>query len=153
MESPPIRILLVEDNPGDARLVQETLAEVSHPRFQITHVERLSQARRVLGRETFDLVLLDLFLPDKPRLGTLIEIHDQASKVPIVVLTGADDEMLAIWSLEEGAQDYLVKGRMDSDSLVRCIRYAIERHRRQATRLESAPARFTMTEPEERSER
>ena len=138
----PIRVLLVEDNPGDARLVRETLADVKSPPFELTHVERLSQARQRLAEERFDIVLLDLVLPDKPRMGSLIEIHDQASRVPIVVLTGLDDETMASWTLEEGAQDYLIKGQTDKDSLVRCIRHAIQRHRTQSGRVRTAPAHF-----------
>jgi DNA-binding response OmpR family regulator len=142
MKEQPIRVLLVEDNPGDARLVQETLAEVDSPEFELTHVERLSQARQRLSEERFDVVLLDLVLPDKPRMGSLIEIHDQASRVPIVVLTGLDDETMASWTLEEGAQDYLIKGQTDKESLVRCIRHAIQRHRTQSGRVRTAPAHF-----------
>lgn len=142
MKERPIKVLLVEDNPGDARLVQETLAEVDSPEFELTHVERLSQARQRLAEEQFDVVLLDLVLPDKPRMGSLIEIHDQASRVPIVVLTGLDDETMASWTLEEGAQDYLIKGQTDKDSLVRCIRHAIQRHRTQSGRVRTAPAHF-----------
>ena len=142
MKERPIRVLLVEDNPGDARLVRETLAEVDTPEFELTHVERLSQARQRLSEEQFDVVLLDLVLPDKPRMGSLIEIHDQASRVPIVVLTGLDDETMASWTLEEGAQDYLIKGQTDKDSLVRCIRHAIQRHRTQSGRVRTAPAHF-----------
>jgi two-component system, cell cycle sensor histidine kinase and response regulator CckA len=142
MKEQPIRVLLVEDNPGDARLVQETLAEVDTPEFELTHVERLSQARQRLSEERFDVVLLDLVLPDRPRMGSLIEIHDQASRVPIVVLTGLDDETMASWTLEEGAQDYLIKGQTDKESLVRCIRHAIQRHRTQSGRVRTAPAHF-----------
>jgi DNA-binding response OmpR family regulator len=142
MKERPIKVLLVEDNPGDARLVQETLAEVNEPEFDLVHVERLSQARQRLAEELFDVVLLDLVLPDKPRMGSLIEIHDQASRVPIVVLTGLDDETMASWTLEEGAQDYLIKGQTDKDSLVRCIRHAIQRHRTQSGRVRTAPAHF-----------
>jgi DNA-binding response OmpR family regulator len=142
MSDEEIKVLLVEDNPGDARLVRETLADVEEPRFELTHVERLSQARQRLAEEEYDVILLDLVLPDKPRMGSLIEIHDQASRVPIVVLTGLDDETMASWTLEEGAQDYLIKGQTDRESLVRCIRHAIQRHRTQAGRFRSAPARF-----------
>ncbi len=143
MEESRIKVLLVEDNPGDARLVQESLAESETPQFELTHVERLSEARKRLASEQFDVVLLDLMLPDKPRMGSLIEIHDQAKRVPIVVLTGMDDELMADWTLEEGAQDYLVKGKVDSDSLVRCIRRAIQRHRTQSAHFRRAPARFS----------
>jgi DNA-binding response OmpR family regulator len=142
MKERPIKVLLVEDNPGDARLVQETLSEVDSPEFELVHVERLSQARQRLTEERFDVVLLDLVLPDKPRMGSLIEIHDQASRVPIIVLTGLDDETMASWTLEEGAQDYLIKGQTDRESLVRCIRHAIQRHRTQSGRVRTAPAHF-----------
>ena len=77
------------------------------------------------------MILLDLVLPDKPRMGSLIEIHDQASRVPIVVLTGMDDETMEGWAFEEGAQDYMIKGSVDGEALVRCIRHAIKRHKTQ----------------------
>ncbi len=142
MEDTLIKILLVEDNPGDARLVKETLADAAEPQFDLTHVERLNEARKRLAQEQFDVVLLDLMLPDKPRMGSLIEIYDQARRVPIVVLTGMDDDMMESWTIEEGAQDYLVKGQVDRDSLVRCIRHAIQRHRMQQEHYRRAPARF-----------
>src|SRR5439155_24423138 len=112
------------DNAGDARLVRETLAEIDSPQVELTHVERVSEARQRLTEEQFDVVLLDLVLPDKPCMGSLIEMHEQASRVPIVVLTGMDDETMASWTLEEGAQDYLIKGQTDGESLGRCIRHA-----------------------------
>ena len=137
-----IRVLLVEDNPGDARLVEEALNSVDSEQFQLTHVERLSEARKLLAQDPFDVILLDLVLPDKPRMGSLIEIHDQASRVPIVVLTGMDDETMEGWAFEEGAQDYLIKGSFDGEALVRCIRHAIKRHKTQAEEFRTAPARF-----------
>lgn len=143
MNDQTINVLLVEDNPADARLVYEALRVTSSPRFQVTHVECLSAARECLTDGEFDVVLLDLVLPDKPLLGNLIEIHDQASRVPIVVLTGMDDETMAAWSLEEGAQDYLVKGQVDGRALVRCIRYAIDRHKTtRGSRYRPPAARF-----------
>ena len=141
MNEPQIKVLLVEDNPGDARLVAEALREVG-ARFELTHVERLSDARKCLAQEEFDVVLLDLVLPDKPRMGSLIEIHEQASKVPIVVLTGMDDDLMEGWAFEEGAQEYLVKSKMDGESLVRCIRHAIQRYRTRPDQVRAAPARF-----------
>src|SRR3989442_2507706 len=80
-------------------------------------------------------------------MGSMIEIRDQASRVPIVVLTGMDDETMASWTLEEGAQDYLIKGQTDRESLVRCIRHAIQRHRTQSGKLRTAPARFAYRSP------
>ena len=135
VEDEVVKILLVEDNPGDARLIRERLLEVPSFQHHVTHVGRLSEARRQLANARFDVALLDLVLPDKPRMGSLIEIYDQSARLPIVVLTGLDDETLAMWTLEEGAQDYLVKDQIDGQSLVRCIRHAMKRHTTQRERL------------------
>jgi DNA-binding response OmpR family regulator len=129
MNDSPLKVLLVEDNPGDARLVRETLAESSSPRFQLTHVEALNEARRCLESEQFDAVLLDLMLEDSPRLGTLMEIHAQATSTPVVVLTGLEDDVVGLWALSEGAEDYLVKGKLDGGALASAICGAVERHR------------------------
>jgi len=138
MTEATVKVLLVEDNPGDARLVSEALSEVSKPKFEITHVETLNEGlRRIDGRE-FDVVLLDLLLEDTPRLGTLMEIYDQASNIPIIVLTGLEDPTVGLWAINEGAQDYLVKGKVDWDSLTRSILYAIERYDTQRGRLSHA---------------
>ena len=135
VEDEIVKILLVEDNPGDARLIREKLLEVPSFQHHVTHVGRLSEARRQLIIDRFDVALLDLVLPDKPRMGSLIEIHDQAARLPIIVLTGLDDETLVMWTLEEGAQDYLVKDQIDGQSLVRSIRHAMKRHATQRERL------------------
>jgi two-component system cell cycle sensor histidine kinase/response regulator CckA len=124
-----IRVLLVEDNPGDARLLAELLSETDAGHLKLEHVERLSTALDRLPEGHFDLLLLDLSLPDEQGLNTLVRAHACAPKVPIVVLTGLDDEALAIKAVRAGAQDYLVKGRVDGDLLVRSIRYATERGR------------------------
>ena len=129
MESKPIRVLLVEDNLGDADLLQETLAEGASAQFELTGVSRLGEALQRLFEEHFDVVLLDLGLPDSQGLDTFVRTHAAAPDVPIVVLTGLDDEMLAVKAVQAGAQDYLVKGQVDSNLLVRSLRYAIERHR------------------------
>ncbi len=128
MNESPIEVLLVEDNPGDARLVKESLAEVGSSEFHLTHVERLEDALRRLERRHFDVVLLDLLLQDSQRLGTLMEIHDQAPRVPIVVFTGLEDEVVGLWALSEGAEDYVIKGKVSGDSLAWTLRDAIERH-------------------------
>jgi two-component system cell cycle sensor histidine kinase/response regulator CckA len=124
-----IRVLLVEDNPGDARLFTELVRDTGAGQWNLVHVDRLSAALERLRHETFDVMLLDLSLPDADGLDTLIRAHTEAPKVPIVVLTGHDDEALAVRAVRAGAQDYLVKGRMDGDLLVRSIRYASERGR------------------------
>jgi PAS domain S-box-containing protein len=122
-----IQILLVEDNPGDARLLREMLARAAPGQFQVTLVERLSVALQRLGQEPFDLVLLDLSLPDSQGFETFLQVRDQEAALPIIVLSGLDDEALAVRAVREGAQDYLVKGQVDGNLLARAMRYAIER--------------------------
>jgi PAS domain S-box-containing protein len=124
-----IRVLLVEDNPGDARLFTELVRDTGAGQWKLVQVDRLSAALDRLSREPFDVMLLDLSLPDADGLDTLIRAHTEAPKIPIVVLTGHDDEALAVRAVRAGAQDYLVKGRLDGDLLVRSIRYASERGR------------------------
>lgn len=119
-----VRALLVEDNPGDARLLREILP----PGFELHHVNRLDAAMAAV-REAFDVVLLDLTLPDSTGLETFHRLHALAPEVPVLVLTGLDDEEGAVRAVREGAQDWLVKGRFDGELLARAIRYAIERNR------------------------
>src|ERR671921_2624632 len=124
-----IRVLLVEDNPGDARLLREVVREAEGAHIQLTHVDTLAKALAKLDADEFDVVMLDLSLPDADGLETLVRTHAQAPSVPIVVLTGLDDEKLAIKAVREGAQDYLVKGQVTGQLLVRAMRYATERKR------------------------
>lgn len=128
MNPRPIQVLLVEDNPGDARLVREALADASSRRFDLTHVERLEDAVRRLEKDRYDVVLLDLLLEDSHRLGTLMEIHLQAPKIPIVVFTGLEDDVVGLWALSEGAEDYVVKGKAAGETLAATLCDAIERH-------------------------
>lgn len=129
MANDPIKVLLIEDNLGDARLLREILVEVKSIRFDLVHVDRLEQSIFQLQHDTFDVILLDLSLPDSQGLETLSHIKDEGAAIPIVVLTGLDDEILAIKAVQSGAQDYLIKGRVTGDMLARAIRYAIERKR------------------------
>ncbi|PLZ05131.1 hybrid sensor histidine kinase/response regulator [Fischerella thermalis] len=129
MPEQPIKVLLVEDNPGDVRLLQEFLWDVTTAQFELMPVERLDRTLKLLNQESFDVILLDLSLPDSQGLETFITLHRQAPAIPIIVLTGLDDENLALRAMQEGAQDYLVKGQVSGDLLVRCMRYAIERQR------------------------
>lgn len=124
-----IKVLLVEDNPGDVFLLQEFLKEVTTVVVDLMPVERLSEALNYLANEIFDVILLDLSLPDSRGLETFVIAHHQAKATPIIVLTGLNDETLAIRAMQEGAQDYLVKGQVTGDLLVRSMRYAIERQR------------------------
>ncbi len=127
MSSETIRVLLVEDNLGDARLLYEDLEDALPGQFQMTHVRQLSEALEYLWKEPCHVVLLDLGLPDSHGIDTLVLTRAQAPDVAIVVLTGFQDEALGAQALKEGAQDYLVKGQVDSKLLARSMRYAIER--------------------------
>ncbi len=143
----PIKILLIEDNPGDVLLLQETLAEITFVELQWVHAERMAKALTYLQSEDFDVILLDLVLPDSQGLDTFIQIQNQAPLTPIVVLTGMADETLAIRSLQAGAQDYLVKGQASgSDLLLRSISYAIERKRIEAALQKREQELRTLTE-------
>lgn len=134
MENYPIKILLVEDNPGDVLLLQETLSEITHFASDLVHVDRLADALQHLQTESFDVVLLDLLLPDSEGLETFLQIHQQVPLTPIIVLTGITDETLTIQAMQAGAQDYLIKGQVSGSELLRrAIRYAIERKRVEAT--------------------
>jgi two-component system, cell cycle response regulator len=132
MEREQISILLVEDNPGDARLIREALREVQSHELILQHVSRLSDALQCLADDNYGVVLLDLSLPDAHGLDTVRQAHSAAPDIPIVVLTGLNDEVLAVKSVQAGAQDYLVKGQIDGNLLVRAMRYAIERNRMRA---------------------
>jgi two-component system, sensor histidine kinase and response regulator len=125
----PITVLLVEDNDGDARLTQELLAEAGIGHFALTRVSRLSDALGRLGLESYDVALLDLSLADVQGLETVIQLQSAAPSLPIVVLSGQNDEAVATEAIQRGAQDYLIKGRHDATHLSRAIRYAIERKR------------------------
>ncbi len=127
MSENPIRILLVEDNPPDARLIREMLVEAGMARFRIVHADRLAKALAALTEERLDVVLLDLSLPDAHGLETLKRVRTAAPGLPIVVLTHHQDEHLALQAVRMGAQDYLIKGDGRSAPLVRSIRHVIER--------------------------
>jgi two-component sensor histidine kinase/ActR/RegA family two-component response regulator len=127
MEDKFIKILIIEDNPEDLRLIDEMLKEVKNPVFELHHSKRLSDGIRCLIRDGFDILLLDLSLPDSVGLDTFFSIYEQAPEIPIVILSGFDDEETAVKAVSEGAQDYLVKGQVNSPLLSRSISYAIER--------------------------
>ncbi|MCC2669424.1 MAG: sensory box histidine kinase/response regulator [Armatimonadetes bacterium] len=135
-------LLLVEDNPGDAELIAEYLEEAAPGKMSLELVETLAAAQARLGRPGIDLVLLDLFLPDAAGLETFQGIYAVAPDLPVVVLTGLNDGRLALRAMQAGAQDYLVKGQINGELLVRSIRYAVERAQgqqqlRQAQKMEA----------------
>jgi DNA-binding response OmpR family regulator len=124
-----LRIGLVEDNPGDARLIHEMLREPPVMQFKLTHTTRMDELLESLDREPLEVLLLDLGLPDSQGMETFHRINTRAPELPIVIFSGADDEELASIAVSSGAQDYLVKGRINSFLLKRAIRYAMERKR------------------------
>jgi diguanylate cyclase (GGDEF)-like protein len=124
-----LRVLSVEDNPGDAILVREMLRDASPDGFELQNADRLSTAVACLLDGAVDCVLLDLSLPDAEGLEALAQVRTVALDVPIIVLTGRSDEVLAVQAVHEGAQDYLIKGQVDARLLSRSINYAIERKR------------------------
>ena len=129
MTNPTLHILLVEDNPGDARLIRELLHDSNRHDFDLACAADLASAQEQLAAHTFDVVLLDLSLPDSGGLNTLTAARAHAPSTPIVILTGLDDEATAMRALGAGAQDYMVKAELQGPLLVRALRYAVERKR------------------------
>jgi len=138
METTSIKALVIEDNPDDAVLIQRYLANLPNVIYNVTHVNLLAKGLELLKSVLFDVVLLDLGLPDGPGgLSTFEVVYSHSSHIPIIVLTGHDDDASAIESVQKGAQDYLVKGQVTGTLLGRSIRYAIER-KKMLTQLENS---------------
>src|SRR5262245_37847706 len=129
-----IRVLLVEDNNALARMMSDMLVQAAASEFAVDAVDRLSIAVERISRGGIDVVLLDLALPDSQGIQTFAEICNRAPDVPIVVLTALEDETVALTSLHDGAQDYLIKSEINPRALIRSIRYAIERKRGEEAR-------------------
>jgi PAS domain S-box-containing protein len=130
-ESPPakpVEVLVVEDNPGDAVLIREYLPREGPLAFTTKHAPRLATAVQMVAADHFDIVLLDLGLPDSVGVDTVRALRREAPNLPIVVLTGNDDEHIGVAAIREGAQDYVVKGQMSDVFLPRVLVYALERH-------------------------
>ncbi|BAY45370.1 response regulator receiver sensor signal transduction histidine kinase [Scytonema sp. HK-05] len=125
--SDSVKILLIEDNLAEARLLQEFLKQAKSHEFSLVHVKRLREALQELRRGIYDVILLDLTLPDSQGLASLAPLISQAPSLPIVVLTNTNDDELALEAVRRGAQDYLVKRQVNSDLLIRSLSYAIER--------------------------
>lgn len=127
MASSVIRILLIEDNPAEVRLVQIALAETASGQFEPAHADTLAGGLQRLQQDACDAILLDLSLPDSAGLDTLRQVIRAKPDVPIVVLSGLHDVEVALEAVQSGAQDYLVKGRSDGELIARAVRYAIQR--------------------------
>lgn len=123
------KVLLIEDDPDDAFLIQESFNEVHSGsiRFQVQWAKRLKEGLKILKNEPIDVVILDLLLPEIEGFDAVLRVREVSPSVPVVVLTCVDDEYVALEALSHGAQDYLVKGSINAELLVRSIRYAIER--------------------------
>ena len=138
-------LLLVEDNPGDARLLREMFNEQGAHNTELIHVESVGDAEKYLAKNAVDIIVLDLGLPDAQAMGAVRRTHTAAPRVPLVVLTGLDDESVAAEALQEGAQDYLIKGEIDARGLLRSLRYAVERKiAEEALFLETERAQVTL---------
>ena len=126
MSSMTISVLLVEDNPIHARLLQGLLSDRSDPAFAVEAVDHLEGGIQRLSTGSFDAVLLDLVLPDSQEMATFERVKEAAPDMPVLVLTGLDDEGLAEEAVAAGAREYLVKTQIDGESLARSIRAAVE---------------------------
>jgi diguanylate cyclase (GGDEF)-like protein/PAS domain S-box-containing protein len=131
-QSPPpaaIRILVLEDNPADLELIRRALRDAKLGLFRVTAAGRLRQALDLLARAPFEAILADLHLPDSDGFETILQLRAHYPNVPLLVLTGVDDESIGVAAMQQGAQDFIFKGALGGQSLARSIRYAMERHR------------------------
>jgi two-component system, cell cycle response regulator len=129
MVANPIKVLVIEDDLEYASLLHVIIGEVNPDLFHLTYVDNLKDALSFLTQEKFDIVLLDLFLPDSIGLDTFFKVHSDIQDIPIVIITGLNDKSVAVRAVREGAQDYLIKDELNVNLLVRIILYAVERHR------------------------
>ncbi len=129
MDSKVIKILYVEDEIDHAILIGEFIKEITNVNYEMTHVQQLEEALLELDNERYDIVMLDLSLPDKQGLDTITTVCERAPDIPVVVMTSMKDESMAIKALQKGAEEFLVKGEMNSHALSRVLRYAIIRHK------------------------
>jgi signal transduction histidine kinase len=131
MKEKALQVLVVEDNAGDVRLLREMFRGEKPGSFELTHLLRMSEAETHLANGGVDITLLDMGLPDGHGLETVRRARAAAPDVPLIILTGLDDEALAAEAMTQGAQDYMIKGQIESRALPRALRHAIERHRMQ----------------------
>src|ERR1700728_3049256 len=128
MREKALQVLLVEDNAGDVRLLREMFSKERPDSFELTNLLRMSDAEIHLAKGGVDIVLLDMGLPDEHGLDTVRRSIAAAPGVPVIVLTGLEDEALAAEAMKAGAQDYLIKGQIENRALPRALRHAIERY-------------------------
>jgi DNA-binding NarL/FixJ family response regulator len=133
MDDQTITVLLIEDDPDDAFLIQEMLSEAKGVSFEIEHEERLDEGLARLAKGGLDAVLVDLGLPDSLGMETFLRVQAHAPEVPVLVLTGLDDEAVGLRAVRRGAQDYLVKGNVNSEVLSSAVLYAVQRKRLEET--------------------
>ncbi len=141
MKKSNLRVLAIEDNVDDADLVRIMLNKVRHPVFSVVIAELLAKGLQFLREQTFDIVLLDMGLPDSAGIDAVRDVRKVCPEVPLIVLSGLDDEDVALKTLQMDVQDYLIKGQIDSNLLVRSIRYAQER-KRVIMELQASESRF-----------
>jgi PAS domain S-box-containing protein len=143
MEAQLLKVLLVEDNFKEAELFQKLLSEDGAISFELTHLRQLHETLKLLAQNSFDVILLDLSLPDSQGLETMERVRATAPLTPIVVLSGLNDQELALQVIRSGAQDYLLKGQLDTPLLVHALRYAIERTQ-MSQRLRESEERYAL---------
>ena len=146
MNDQAVKILIVEDNPEDLKLLRKQLKPPTHPDFDLEHVAHLIAAFKRFEKGGVDLVLLDLFLPQSRGIKTLHKVLTRVQDIPVIALTRFGDEETGLRAVREGAQDYLVKGEIDRNALIRSIRHAIERHRIEKARRKSEDQHRRMAE-------
>ncbi len=129
MKNKIIKILYIEDEIDHAILIGELIEEATNVNYKMTHVQQLDEALVELDNERYDIVMLDLSLPDKQGVESITTVNERAPDIPVVVMTSMDDESMAIKALQKGAEEFLVKGEMNSHALSRVLRYAIIRHK------------------------
>jgi CheY-like chemotaxis protein len=128
MEMDTIAVLFIEDNPNDVMLIKRHLEGSSKSTYKVTHLDRLADGLEILKTFRFNVILLDLDLPDAPMgIQTFEKVYAHTADIPIIVLTGNNDDTVAVEAVQKGAQDYIVKGQVTGSMLARAIQYAIER--------------------------
>ncbi|MFX1389990.1 MAG: response regulator [Promethearchaeota archaeon] len=146
MEIKQIHILLIEDNSADVRLIREFLKKSEDLDYDLDSYSRLSESLDIINTKKYDIILLDLTLPDSDRASTLEKVLSITTEIPIIILTGLDDKEFALESLQKGAQDYLLKNDLNPNNLVRAILYSIERHKIESEKIKNVTQKIQFDE-------